>query len=85
MFSLLGEGERLCPEEPGLAGAKKGEVADSALSAGDNIGGGLLGPGAAFSARTHGPCDFCSETADRTGDDEAATGEKLSASCMPSA
>lgn len=81
MFSLLCEGETL-PPDCVTFGAKYGETPESALSAGDRLGG-LLEPGDVLSARIHGPAGLCSEMAERTGD--RALGDAFFASCLPSA
>lgn len=80
MFSLLCEGET---RPPGCAaGAKNGETPESALSAGDRVGG-LLEACDVLSDLIHGPAGRCSEIAESTGD--RAVGERLFVSCFPSA
>ena len=66
MFSLLSEGGRLAGSCV-AAGAKNEETFDKALSPGDRIDG-VLGGVETVSNLIQGPVDFCSETADRTGD-----------------
>jgi len=65
MFSLLGEGDLgfRCP----VAAAKKGDVLDIVLSAGESKGG-LFDGLEMLSARIQGPEERCSDTAERTGD-----------------
>lgn len=76
MFSLLGDGDLgfCCP----VAAAKKGEVLDSELSAGESSGG-LRNGLSALSARIHAAEERFSETADKTG--EVALGEGECAFC----
>lgn len=65
MFSLLGDGDRGFSAVEG-GGAKKGDIEEMPLNAGDSIGGLFDGCGAP-SGRIHGPDDRFS-TADNTGD-----------------
>lgn len=82
MFSLLCEGDVRPPSCTTGPATKKGETPESALSAGDFVGG-LLEACDELSDLIHGPEGRCSEIAESTGD--RVVGESLDISCCPSA